>query len=170
MWRMGGHVVTEVVIFVWLRLSTMRDHVKSFTILYFQNKLCLLLFAEKKKYVGFHDEGLISYVKIGEQLKAVVCWLASWLVTFTWKGQAGNDVSRPIHLKSCCLFWVNVIVFFSFSVLYLMRCVIEGSMAESSLLSKDELLTPNIDGIIALWVFRKRAQNTKIGENWIFHL
>ena len=37
------------------------------------------------------------------------------------------------------------------------------SMGESFLLSKDEPLTPNIDGVMALWIFRRRAQKTK---NW----
>ena len=37
------------------------------------------------------------------------------------------------------------------------------SMGESFLLSKDEPLTPNIDGVMALWIFRNRAQTA---ENW----
>ena len=40
--------------------------------------------------------------------------------------------------------------------------VLKG-MGERFLLSKDEPLTPDIDGVMALWIFRKRAQNTKIG-------
>ena len=36
-------------------------------------------------------------------------------------------------------------------------------MGESFLLSKDEPLTPNIDGVMALWIFRRRAQTAK---NW----
>ena len=35
-------------------------------------------------------------------------------------------------------------------------------MAESSLLSKDQPLTPNIDKVIGAWIFKRRAQNT----NW----
>ena len=38
------------------------------------------------------------------------------------------------------------------------------AMGESFILSKDEPLTPNIDGDMALWFFRRRAQNTKIGR------
>ena len=34
-------------------------------------------------------------------------------------------------------------------------------IVESCLLSKDEPLTPNIDGVMALWIFRRRAQNTQ---------
>ena len=37
-------------------------------------------------------------------------------------------------------------------------------MGEGFLLSKDEHLTPSIDGVMVLWIFRKRAQNTKIGQ------
>ena len=43
-------------------------------------------------------------------------------------------------------------------------------MGENFILSKDEPLTPNIDGVMALWIFRRRAQTaenrrklTKIG-------
>ena len=39
-------------------------------------------------------------------------------------------------------------------------------MIESFLLSKDEPLTPNIDEVMAVWIFRRRAQNTKIGKKW----
>ena len=38
------------------------------------------------------------------------------------------------------------------------------SMSEIFLLSEDEPLTPNIDGIMALWIFRNTSQNTKIGQ------
>ena len=37
-------------------------------------------------------------------------------------------------------------------------------MVKSFLLSKEEPLTPNIDGAMALWIFRMRAQNTKIRQ------
>ena len=37
-------------------------------------------------------------------------------------------------------------------------------MGERFLPSEDEPLTPNIDGVMALWIFRRRAQNTKIGQ------
>ena len=36
-------------------------------------------------------------------------------------------------------------------------------MGESFLLSEDEPLSPNIDGAMALWIFRRRAQTA---ENW----
>ena len=38
-------------------------------------------------------------------------------------------------------------------------------MIEKSLLFEDEPLTPNIDKVMPVWIFRRRAQNTKIGEN-----
>ena len=37
-------------------------------------------------------------------------------------------------------------------------------MCESFLLSKDEPLTLDIDGVVALLIVRRRAQNTKIGR------
>ena len=39
-------------------------------------------------------------------------------------------------------------------------------MVESSLLFKDEPLTPNIDKVMPVWTFRRRAQNMNIGKNW----
>ena len=51
-------------------------------------------------------------------------------------------------------------------------------MGESFLLSEDEPLNPNIDGVMALWIFRRRAQtaenrrkSAKIGPlEYIFYL
>ena len=37
-------------------------------------------------------------------------------------------------------------------------------VGERFLLFEDEPLTPDIDGVIALGIFRNRAQNTKIGQ------
>jgi len=34
-------------------------------------------------------------------------------------------------------------------------------MGESFILSEDEPLTPNIDGVMALWIFRRRAQTAE---------
>ena len=34
-------------------------------------------------------------------------------------------------------------------------------MDESLILSEDEPLTPNIDGVMALWIFRRRAQTAE---------
>ena len=34
-------------------------------------------------------------------------------------------------------------------------------MGESFILSEDKPLTPNIDGVMALWIFRRRAQTAK---------
>ena len=39
-------------------------------------------------------------------------------------------------------------------------------MVERPLLSKDELPTSNIDKVMGVWIFRRRAQNTKIGKKW----
>ena len=37
-------------------------------------------------------------------------------------------------------------------------------MGESFLLPKDEPLTPNIDKAIWVWIFERRAQNTKLAK------
>ena len=34
-------------------------------------------------------------------------------------------------------------------------------VGESFILSEDEPLTPNIDGVVALWIFRRRAQTAE---------
>ena len=39
--------------------------------------------------------------------------------------------------------------------------MLSKGMVESFLLSKDEPLTPNIDGVMALWIFWRRAQTAK---------
>ena len=39
-------------------------------------------------------------------------------------------------------------------------------MVKSSQLSKDEPLTPNVNKVMGVWFFRRRAQNTKIGKIW----
>ena len=49
---------------------------------------------------------------------------------------------------------------------YVFIDVLLKGMVESCLLSKDEPLTPDIDGVIALWIFRRRAQNMKIGKKY----
>ena len=80
-----------------------------------------------------------------------------------------NHVSKSLKCTNFYLLsvWGGQQYFFSFSFhfLCLIWHVIEG-MGESFLLSEDEpLSTPNIDGVMALWIFRG-AQNTKIGKNW----
>ena len=42
--------------------------------------------------------------------------------------------------------------------------MLSKGMGEKFLLSKDEHLTPDIDGVASLWIFRRSAQNTKNGE------
>ena len=39
-------------------------------------------------------------------------------------------------------------------------------MGESFLLSDDETLTPNIDGVMALWILEGGPKRPKIGKNW----
>ena len=42
-------------------------------------------------------------------------------------------------------------------------------MVGSCLLSKDALLVPDIDGVMALWIFKRRAQNTQIDKIWLLN-
>ena len=51
-----------------------------------------------------------------------------------------------------------------FLYLYFYGVLLKG-MTDSCLLPKDELPTPNIDEVMIVWIFRRRAQNTKIGEH-----
>ena len=48
--------------------------------------------------------------------------------------------------------------------MYAWSGVLLKGMGERFLLSKNEPLTPDIDGVMALWIFRRRAQNMKIGQ------
>ena len=47
-----------------------------------------------------------------------------------------------------------------------LKWILSVGMGESFLLSKDEPLTPDIDGVMALWIFRRRAQNTQNLQTW----
>ena len=42
--------------------------------------------------------------------------------------------------------------------------MLSKGVVESSLFFKDEPLTPNIDKVMPVWTFRRKAQNTKIGK------
>merc|ERR1711966_548823 len=55
-------------------------------------------------------------------------------------------------------------IYFSFFIFYVLFGMLLKGMGERFLLFKDEPLTPDIDGVMALWFFRNRAQNTKIGQ------
>ena len=63
----------------------------------------------------------------------------------------------------------GLITFLYFHVLCLNWCDIENygwELSTSCLLSKDELLTPNIDEVMVVWFFRRRALKTEIGKIW----
>ena len=55
--------------------------------------------------------------------------------------------------------------FFSIFIIHVLFGMLLKDMVKSSLLSKDELLTPNIDKVMGVWKFRRKAQNTKIGKH-----
>ena len=52
--------------------------------------------------------------------------------------------------------YIFFVLFFYVLTVLLLKC-----LGESFLLSEDEPLTPNIDGVMALWIFRRRAQTAK---------
>ena len=69
-------------------------------------------------------------------------------------------ISNLVVLQyTVCFGWTKLI--FSVFILYAWFCVLLKSMGESFLLSEDEPRTPNIDGVMALWNFRRRAQTAK---------
>ena len=81
--------------------------------------------------------------------------LVSYTVTKFW-----DIIEMFVHILSVCP-QQNYFFLFSFFAWFGMslKC-----MGESFLLSKDEPLTPGIDGGTALWIFRNTAQNTKIDQ------
>ena len=65
-----------------------------------------------------------------------------------------SGITSGMYLLSV---WDQLIIFFYFRF-YAWFGMLSKDMGESFLLSKDEPLTPNIDGVMALWIFRRRAQ------------
>ena len=63
-------------------------------------------------------------------------------------------------LTDCLVSTIFIILYFV-SIGMLLKGVVE-----SSLLFKDEPLTPNIGKVTPVWFFRTRAQNAKINEHW----
>ena len=59
--------------------------------------------------------------------------------------KSGFDDIR--QLSTVCLPWTNIFLYFHF---YVLIVVLLKDMGETFLLSKDEPLTPNIDGVMAL--------------------
>ena len=72
------------------------------------------------------------------------------------------SIAPSIDLLSVC---PGLIFFVVFSFFYVLTVVLLKDMGESFLLSEYEPLTPNIDGVMALWIFRRRAQTRKSAEN-----
>merc|ERR1711966_504211 len=67
----------------------------------------------------------------------------------------GNDWPRHrlgTSPQPYCLFGVNY--FFPYFHFYALFGMLSKGIGERFLLSKDEPLTPNIDGVVALWIFR----------------
>ena len=54
--------------------------------------------------------------------------------------------------------------FFYFQCYVSIGMLLKG-LVESSLLFEGEPITPNIDKAMPVWIFRRRARNTKIGKN-----
>ena len=87
-----------------------------------------------------------------------------------WKEEQKETSSPAIIPWSYLLsVWGQLIIFFHFHFHAWFGMLPKG-MGESFLLSEDEPLTPNIDGVMALWIFRRRAQTAenrrKSVKNW----
>ena len=71
------------------------------------------------------------------------------------KGQAARAISvQGAMINTICLSWTDNFLYFHFYVLNGMS--LKG-MVESSLLSKDEALAPNIYKVVGVWISRRRA-------------
>ena len=57
--------------------------------------------------------------------------------------------------------WGQLICFFSIFNFYAWFIMLFKGMDERFLQSEDEPLTPNIDGVMTLWIFRRRAQTAE---------
>ena len=74
---------------------------------------------------------------------------------------------RGVKRSGCyyCLFGVNKIVFYYFHFNILFGMLLKG-IVESSILSKDEPLTPNVHEVMTFHFFRRRALKAKTGKSW----
>ena len=66
----------------------------------------------------------------------------------------------PSSFATYCLFGAKKIFFSIFNFYAWFGMSLKG-MGEIFILSEDEPLTPNIDGVMALWIFRRRAQTAE---------
>ena len=73
---------------------------------------------------------------------------------------SSSSFSGRDSVLTVCLPWTIFCIF----VFYVLTVLLLKGMGECFILSKDEPLTPSIDVVMALWIFRRRAQNTKIGR------
>ena len=81
---------------------------------------------------------------------------------FGWEPDEDTEEEGGDSMHTDCLTWTNI---FCIVIFYVSIVVLLKGMGESFLLSKDEPLTPNIDRVMALWIFERSAQKAK-GENW----
>ena len=120
-----------------------------------------------KKY--YHDIRSTTWVGVCIQeiecyCAAAPCWLLggrirSTSITLFYRSQPRHrppaltvlSIAPSIDLLSVC---PGLIFFVVFSFFYVLTVVLLKGMGESFLLSKDEPLTPNIDGVVALWISR----------------
>ena len=71
-----------------------------------------------------------------------------------------HETRQRQQLLSVCLGLITLLYFH----FYVLIGVLLKGVVKSCLLSKDELLTPNIDEDMTVWIFRRRAQNTKMAK------
>ena len=113
-----------------------------------------------------------------------ITWFYSFIVSFCmtslvlwqqlYKCIQGFNRPLPVYIwtvksdwlwySNYCVFGMNKLYSFNFVVVCVWICMFLKKVVKSSLLSKYERLTPNIDQVMPVWKFRNRAQNTKISE------
>ena len=91
-----------------------------------------------------------------QTLQQVVCWV--WR-----KASCGQSTDHDLGnlLKEVLSVWGQEIYIFCIFIFYAWFGMLLKGMGESFILFEDEPLTPNIDGVMALWIFRRRAQTAE---------
>ena len=133
--------------------------------------LCPLFYSTKVACVGYLDREVAVWAWHSRYIappksKSASTW--RWAKKYFLAIHLSLTVSIWIYSSSTqavvLSVWGQEIYFFPIFIFYACFGMLLKAMGESFLLSEDKPLTPNIDGDMALWFFRRRAQNTKIGR------
>ena len=113
-----------------------------------------------RRHGGCHPRQVTVTAKKAVNSKAIM--VVRW-ATEIWHWLRGPKTSIRALIFWYCLCGVDK---FSSFIFYAWYGILWKGMGESFLLSKEEPLTPNIDGVMTLWIFRRRAQNTQNLQTW----